>query len=106
MIYERARFNTRVQEEGESAEDFATALHALSQHCEYGSLQEQLVRDRLVVGIRDKKLSARLQLDPDLTLQKALESARQLETVRQQQAELHPTCQPSTRLALHVQTTF
>lgn len=90
VIYERARFNTRVQEEGESAEDFATALHALSQHCEYGSLQEQLVRDRLVVGIRDKKLSARLQLDPDLTLQKALESARQLETVRQQQAELHP----------------
>lgn len=90
VIFERARFNTRVQQEGEPAEDFVTALHALSKHCDYGELQEQLVRDRLVVGIKDQKLSARLQLDADLTLQKALETVRQVESVRQQQAELNP----------------
>ncbi|KAL1443233.1 hypothetical protein MTO96_046060 [Rhipicephalus appendiculatus] len=45
--------------------------------------------DRLVVGIKDKQLCARLQLDADLTLQKALDSIRQIESVRQQQAELH-----------------
>lgn len=88
VIFERARFNTRVQQEGESVEEFATALHSLSKHCEYGEMQEQFVRDRLVVGIRDKKLSAKLQLDSDLTLRKALESTRQVESVRQQQAEL------------------
>lgn len=89
VIFERARFNSRVQQEGESIEEFATSLHALSKYCDYGPMQDQFVRDRLVVGIRDKKLSAKLQLDADLTLQKALESARQVENVRQQQVELN-----------------
>ncbi|XP_077548351.1 endothelin-converting enzyme 2-like [Haemaphysalis longicornis] len=46
VIFERARFNTRIQQETESVEEFATALHALSKHCEYGSLQEEFIRDR------------------------------------------------------------
>ena len=44
-----------------------------------------MIRDRLVVGIRDVKLSERLQLDNALTLEKAIAEARQTETVRQQQ---------------------
>ncbi|KAL1443455.1 hypothetical protein MTO96_045995 [Rhipicephalus appendiculatus] len=79
VIFERARFNTRVPQDGESAEDVVTALHTLSKDCEYGALREEFVRDRLVVGIKDKQLSARLQLDADLTLQKALDSVRQIE---------------------------
>ncbi|XP_037505854.1 uncharacterized protein K02A2.6-like [Rhipicephalus sanguineus] len=89
VIFERARFNTRLQQDGESAEDFVTALHTLSKDCEFGALREEFVRDRLVVGIKDKQLSARLQLDAELTLQKALDSVLQIESVRQQQAELH-----------------
>lgn len=58
--------------------EFATALHSLSKHCERGDMQEQFVRDRLVVGICDKKLSSKLQLDSLLTLRKALESTRQV----------------------------
>ncbi|KAL1434669.1 hypothetical protein MTO96_011444 [Rhipicephalus appendiculatus] len=80
VIFERAKFNTRVQQDGESAEYFVTALHTLSKDCEFGALREEFVRDRLVVGIKDT--SARLQLDADHTLQKALDSVRQIETVR------------------------
>ncbi|KAL1487100.1 hypothetical protein MTO96_031116, partial [Rhipicephalus appendiculatus] len=89
VIFKRARFNTRVQQDGESAEDFVTALHTFSKDCEFGALREEFVRYRLGVGIKDKQLSARLQLDADLTLQKALDPVCQIETVRQQQAELH-----------------
>ncbi|XP_037528558.1 uncharacterized protein LOC119405803 [Rhipicephalus sanguineus] len=89
VIFERARFSTRLQQDGESAEDFVTALHTLSKDCEFSAHREEFVRDRLVVGIKDKHLSARLQLDAELTLQKALNSVRQIESVRQQQAELH-----------------
>lgn len=89
IIYERAKFNTRTQQEGESVEDFVTALHTLSTTCNYGDLREDLIRDRLVVGLQDHKVSRALQLDPDLNLQKALLVARQHETVNQQQEELH-----------------
>lgn len=39
VTFERSHF-TRVHQKGDSAEDFVTALHGLSKHCEYGSLQE------------------------------------------------------------------
>ena len=38
-----------------------------------------------VVGLKDVKLSERLQTDPDLTLQKAVQQARQSEAVKKQQ---------------------
>ena len=38
VIFERARFNRRVQKEGESADQFITALYELIETCEYGDL--------------------------------------------------------------------
>lgn len=47
-----------------------------------------MIRDRLVVGILDKKLSEHLQLDPDLTLEVAKKKIRQREAVQEQQQVL------------------
>jgi hypothetical protein len=41
-----------------------------------------MIRDRIVVGIKDANLSVKMQLDPDLTLKKAIDMARQSESVR------------------------
>ena len=68
IIYERACFNTRVQQEGESAEQYVIALPSQAENCENGTLKEDLIRDRLVIGIRHEALSRRLQMDPELTL--------------------------------------
>ena len=40
-----------------SLDHFITALHSLSEHCGYGDMRDQLIRDLIVVGIRDDKLS-------------------------------------------------
>ena len=85
VIFERARFNRRSQEDGESADKFITSLYQLVENCEYGALQDQMIRDRIVVGIRDQALSQRMQLDPDLTLEKAKTLSRQREAVREHQ---------------------
>ena len=85
VIFERARFNKRSQQDGESVESFVLALYSLAEHCSYGSLHDEMIRDRLVVGLLDSKVSETLQLDPDLTLDKAVTTARQRETVKQQQ---------------------
>ena len=88
IIYERAKFNMRRQEEGESVDDFITSLYSLVEHCNYGALQEEMIRDRLVAGVRDAALSLKLQMDSELTLEKAVSTARQSETIKKQQTVL------------------
>ena len=90
MIFERARFNRRSQRDGENAEEYIAALYSLAENCQYGALKEEMIRDRLVVGIRDSALSERLQLDAKLTLEKAKE-VRQKEAVREQNQTLKET---------------
>ena len=82
LIYERAKFNQRRQEEGESVDAFVTSLYCLAEHCGYGSLHSEMIRDRIVVGLQDASLSERLQMDPELTLDKAIFTARQSEAVK------------------------
>ena len=94
VIYEGAKFNRRKQHEGESVDTFITALHNLAEHCRYGKLREEMIQDRIVVGLLDTALSEKLQMDPDLTLEKAMTSARQREMVRKQQPVLRHHEQP------------
>ena len=88
VLYERARFNKRVQQPGEPVDSFITALHALSENCEYGQLHDELLRDRIVVGLQDASLSEKMQLDKNLTLTKAIQMARQSEEIRCQPSDL------------------
>ena len=88
VIFERTRFNRRYQEEGESAEQFITSLYSLANNCAYGDLKDDLIRDHIVVRFRGKALSECLQLDPELTLEKAKKIVRQREAVKEQQQTL------------------
>ena len=44
-IFERARFNSRRQEQGEAVDDFIVDLYALAENCKYGNLREEMIRD-------------------------------------------------------------
>ena len=48
---------------------------------EYGTLMEEMLHDSIIVGIRDKVLSEKLQMDLSLTLEKAKMQARQKEAI-------------------------
>ena len=83
VIYERAKFNSRKQEEGEPVDSVITDLYiASAEHWHYKDLHNEMIRDRIVVGPRDAGLSEKLQLDSVLTLEKVVTRARQAETVR------------------------
>ena len=86
VIYERAKFNQRKQEQSETVDTFITSLYKLAENCAYNALKEEMIRDCLVVGLKDTRLSKKLQLDANLTLAKAITMARQSETVEKQQA--------------------
>ena len=66
-------------------DSFITDLYGLARYCNFGPLKEELIRDRIVVGLQNRELTEKLQLDLNLTLNKATNLVRQRETVRQQQ---------------------
>jgi len=68
VIFERAKFNKRAQLEGESAKRYITTLYHLAETYNYRDMKAEMIRDRLVVGIRDQRLSQQLQMDPNLTI--------------------------------------
>ena len=88
VIFERARFNQRDQLAGESVEIYISELYRLAENCKYGDIKDELICDRLVVGISDKKVSQQLQTDPKLTLEKAKVTIRQKAAVQEQGREL------------------
>jgi len=64
-----------------TADQFIISLYSLAADCEFGVLKEQLIRDQIVVGICDSSLLAKLQMDSELTLEKAKQLVRQQEAV-------------------------
>ena len=104
VIFERARFNRRCQLQGETAEQYIMALYTLAANCNYGVLESEMIRDRLVVGIRDSALSERLQMDAELTLEKAKKSIRQREAVQEQQQVLKSVGVPGNLEAVRSRT--
>ena len=60
VIFERAQFNSRNQSAGESVDSFITDLYGLARYCNFGALKEELIRDRIVVGLQNRELSEKL----------------------------------------------
>lgn len=62
-------------------ENFITDLHWLPKHYPFSSLKGRLICNRIAVGLRNKKLSRKVQLN----LEKATNQAKQSEEVKKQQ---------------------
>ena len=78
IIYERYKFNNRSQEQAESIDTYVTSLRALAETCEFGALKEDLLRDRIVCGVRDKSVRRKLLQESGLTLAMNEATAAQL----------------------------
>jgi hypothetical protein len=86
ILFHRCISNKRHQLENESAEHFIREVLALADLCEFKDMKEEFTRDRLVVCIRDHKLSEELQEDHTITLAIVMETIRSRELIKQQQA--------------------
>ena len=88
MIIEHTKLNKRSRLPGKPVEQFVASFYNLAVDCNLGELKDELIHDRIVVGIKDASLSERLQMDPELTLEKAKTVVRQRQTVREQQVTI------------------
>ena len=58
---------------------FVAELRRLSEYCEFGGSLDEMLRDRLVCGLRDVRVQRRLFAEPNLTFTKAFELAQAAE---------------------------
>ena len=66
-IMKRFQFNTRCQQKGESVGVFVAALQSIAEHCDNGDSLKDMLRDRIVCGIRDKSVQCSLLKESKLT---------------------------------------
>ena len=79
-IAERFKFNNRDRQASETISDYVAVLRKLSEHCNYGDTLDDMIRDRLVCGVRDEKIQQKLLCEKKLTLNSALKIAQAMES--------------------------
>ena len=67
------------------------SLYCLVEHCGYRELQDEMIRDRIIVGLQDAALSEKLQLEANLSLELAIAKVRQSKLIKQQQPTVRGT---------------
>ena len=98
-IAQRRKFNGRYRQPGESVAVFCAELRKLAEFCEFGDSLEDMLRDRLVCRISDKRIQRRLLGEADLTHQKTYDLATVMESTQKESDDLQqPTSQSAATL--------
>lgn len=81
--YERYVFRSRLQQPGESFDNYLTDLKIKAQSCNFGDLKNSMIRDQIVYGTNEKKLREKLLREADLTLASAIKICQANELAKQ-----------------------
>ena len=89
-ILARYRFHTYDREDGTSVTAYVAALRRLARPCQFtAEMLDEMLRDRLVCGVRNSRLQSRLLSEPSLTLSSALAIAQAFESAAANASELN-----------------
>lgn len=82
-IFQRFKFASCVQVEGQEFDEFVTELKRLASSCSFKE-EDKMIRDRIVFGIRNNELKDKLLRMESLTMEKAEELCRTFEATRKE----------------------
>ena len=60
------------QQHGESFNEFTTTLRKLVQDCEFGDLQDSLIKDMITIETNDVAIQERLLREPEIDVDKPI----------------------------------
>ena len=92
VVFERFKFYNRSQGADESIADFVAGLKACAHTCQFGNALKEMLRDRLICGIRNEATQRALLTEADLTFEKGVEIATAREAAAR---DVQAMCQPS-----------
>ena len=78
--YESYMFFCRNQDAGETVESYITTLRKIVKTCNFGRLEDRLLRDRVVMGILDENLRSKLLGVRQLDLKQCVDCCRAFES--------------------------
>ena len=102
-IVQRFHFNARTQSENESVSQYVAELRKLAETCEFDASLENMLRDRLVCGLRDPKTQRRLLAESQLIFGKAFEIAQASELAEKSVKDLQGQSQTDSVQALKLE---
>ena len=85
---QRYNFNSRTQKEGETVSQFVAELRRLSEHCDFKATLDDMLRDRIVCGVRNSSVQRRLLAESGLTFKKAFELVQSAESAEKNVTEI------------------
>ena len=88
VIMDRHKFNSRSQKTYENIVTYLADLRILASTCKYGALCDELIRDRIVCGVRSNTIRRQLLKEGDLTLFRAIQICQSNELSEQHSKEL------------------
>ncbi|XP_029348394.1 uncharacterized protein LOC103308315, partial [Acyrthosiphon pisum] len=88
---EAYKFNIREQKVGETFGEYLSALRKLSENCNFGTMKDRLIRDRVVAGIVDKKLQEKFLSETDLTLERVIDLTKKYQAAQDQKQLMNST---------------
>ena len=77
---ERYKFPQRGQKNSESKEQYIASLREMVITCEFGEMAEKMIQDQLFEKTNSSRIREHLLLETELTSQKAVTRARQIES--------------------------
>lgn len=95
-VIARYKFFNCKQKEGESVDSFVTNLKNLSKDCAFETQEDSLIRDLLIIGVRDSAMKEKLLMEMELTLEKAIEYCRAKEASGKQMEMMNRTADASS----------
>ena len=92
QTYERFKFNSRRQLEGESVDAFLSSLRDLAKTCGFcNDCLPTMIMDRVVLGVTDSKVQTELLKIRKLTLDKCIDICKASETALAQNRAMRPS---------------
>ena len=79
VTVQRYKFNSRVRGKEESVAKFVEELRHIALHCEYKDSLNDMLRDRLICGINNKRMQCRLLAEKKTTFEDTLKLALAME---------------------------
>lgn len=88
ISFERYQFFKIVQQEDETFDEFLTKIKTQVKNCEFENLQDSLLKDKIVFGVKSDVVREKLLNEDNLDLQKAIVICRSSEQTSKQLKEI------------------
>lgn len=91
VVYNSYKFHSKTQEPNESFDNYLVTITELAKVCEFESLEERMIRDKIIVGIYNSNLREKLLSLDDPRLENVIKFCRVVEGGTSNQKLVHKT---------------